>query len=207
MLTGVPQGVANMTPVNLDQRSRSQILDAVGNPAGKKADLFIQHIEKAISMYLATKDLDKTTKPRVVRKRLKQLYDTAHKLRLQLDQMDAISQRFIDDFEAGRIQGWKGQIESMIFCIGDARIKATNLPNFRNIDFATRFLARDVGIAMVECLGIRPTKTRDTEHSCGKYAKCLEAVMVAAGRRPISDPMRLMRAGIALMDATLPTPM
>jgi len=207
MLKGVPLGVVSITPVKLDEIHRQAILDALGNPKGEIADLVIQHIELAISMYHAAKELEQDTKPRHVRKRLNQISEGANKLLVQLTNLDGISQFLIDDLGPGRTRNMVRQIESMILCIGDAKIKATNLPNFRNIDFATRFLARDVGIAMVECLGIRPTKTRDTERSCGKYAKCLEAVMVAAGRRPISDPMRIMRAGTALIDATLPTPM
>jgi len=77
MLTGVPLGVANLKPANLNDRQRCGILDAVGNPDRKKADLFIQRIEQAIAMYLATKDLDQYTRPSIVRKRLKQLRNTA----------------------------------------------------------------------------------------------------------------------------------
>lgn len=205
MLKGVPLGVANMTPVNLDQGSRSKILDAVGNPDDKKADFFIQHIETAISVYLATKDLDQNTKPSVVRKRLLQLRDTADKLRFQVDKLDGISQRFVDDFESGTIRSMKGHIQRMILCFSEARIKATKLPNFRHVDYPTRFLARDVGLAMLECLDLRPTKTRDTCDVSGKYNKCLVAVMEASGRRPNTDMMRVMQAGIALLNATLPT--
>ena len=206
MLAGIPLGVANMTQVKLDLTHRRAILDAVGNPIGEKADPFVQRIEQAISTYHATNELDQDTKPRHVRLRLRRLYDTADKLLEQLSRSDGITHLLIDDLEPGRKQVMTGHIESMILGIGEARIKADSLPNTRHVDFATRFLARDVGLAMKECLGLKPTKTRNTELASGPYAKCLEAVMEAAGRRPNTNMMPVMRAGIALLNATLPTP-
>jgi len=206
MLAGIPLGVANITQVNLNLTHRLAILDAVGNPKGEIADLFIQRIELAISKHHAAKELDQDTKPKVVRKHLKQLSNSADKILEQLSRSDGISRLLIDDLEPGRMQVMTGHIESMILGIGEARIKAENLPNSRHVDYATRFLARDVGLAMKECLGLKPTKTRNTELASGLYAKCLEAVMEAAGRRPNSNMMPVMRAGIALLNATLPTP-
>ena len=206
MLKGIPLGVANVTSVNLNERHRQAILDAVGNPDKKKADLFIQHIEQAVAKYLATKDLDQYTWPSIVRNRLKQLRNTADKQLRQLGELDGITRRLIDDPDCGRTVNMENQIEGMISNISEALIKAENLPNSRYVDYPTRFLAKDVAIAMVECLGLKPTKTRNSDGASGKYAKCLEAVMEASGRRPNSDMMRVMLVGIALMDATLPTP-
>lgn len=205
MLTGVPLGVANLKPVNLNERHRQAILDAVGNTDRKKADLFIQRIEQAAAKYLATKDLDQNTKPSVVRKRLKQLRNTADKQLRQLGKLDGITRWLINDPEHGRTRDMAQQIEGMISYISEALIKAENLPNSRHVDYPTQFLAKDVAIAMVECLGQRPAKTRNSDDASGAYARCLEVVMEASGRRPNADMMRVMQAGIALMDATLPT--
>ena len=205
MLTGVPQGVANLTQYDLNPRHRTAILDAVGRPDEKKADQYIQRIEKAKANYLATKDLDQNTRPSIVRKSLKQLRNTADKQLRQLGKLDGISQRLIDDSERGRTRDIGQQIEGMISYFSEALIKADNLPNSRYVDYPTRFLAKDVAIAMVECLGQRPAKTRNSKFASGAYARCLEVVMEASGRRPNSDMMRVMLAGIALMDATLPT--
>ena len=206
MLTGVPLGVANLKPANLNDRQRCGILDAVGNPDREKADPFIQRIEQAISMYIATKDLDQNTMPSIVRKRLKQLRNTADKQLRQLGELDGITRRLIDDPDCGRTVNMENQIEGMISNISEALIKAENLPNSRRVDYPTRFLAKDVGMAMMECLGQRPAKTRNLDGASGTYARCLEVVMEASGRRPNSDMMRVMLVGIALTDATLPTP-
>lgn len=205
MLIGVPLGVANITPVNLDEMHRQAILDAVGNPKGEIADLFIQHIELAISKYHAAKELEQDTKPRHVRKRLNQISEGANKLLVRLTNLDGISQFLIDDLGPGRTRNMVRQIESMIANISEAQIKAKKLPNSRHVDYPTQFLARDIGLAMLECLDLRPTKTRDTCNVSGMYNKCLVAVMEASGRRPNTDMMRVMQAGIALLNATLPT--
>ena len=201
MLKGVPLGVANLKPVKLDDRQRRTILDIVGKSDRKKADQFIQRIEQAIATYLATKDLDQYTRPSIVRKSLKQLRNTADKQLRQLGKLDGISRSLIDDPDCGRTRDMEKKIEGMISYISEALIKAENLPNSRRVDYPTRFLAKDVGMAMEE-LGLRPTKTRNSEDASGTYDRCLEAVMEASGRRPNLDMMRVMQAGKALLDAT-----